>query len=103
MYNNKNINSLENIEQNETNVFLDVRTQTEFAGGHIDGAINIDVMSADFGAKIESLKKTNNYYVMCRSGGRSASACSTMANAGFTTLTNMEGGMMGWMGNVFSV
>ena len=100
MYKNQNINALENLEQNETNVFLDVRTPTEFAEGHIDGAINIDVMSADFVAKIESLKKTNNYYLICRSGGRSSSACVKMANAEFTTLTNMKGGMMSWIGKI---
>ena len=103
MYINKNSKSIENIEQNETNVFLDVRTQTEFAEGHIDGAINIDAMSADFEVTIASLKKTNNYYLICRSGARSASACIKMANAGFTTLTNMEGGMMGWSGKVNKV
>ena len=103
MYNNQNINSLDNLEHNATNIFLDVRTDAEYAEGHIKGAINIDVMSADFKTEIESLKKTNNYYVICRTGGRSASACLTMANAGFTTLTNMEGGMLGWMGKVNSL
>ena len=31
-------------------VVVDVRTPGEYAAGHVDGAVNIDVESADFGA-----------------------------------------------------
>ena len=103
MYKNQNINALENIEQNENNVFLDVRTPTEYSEGHIEGSINIDVMSENFTKKLESLNKDNNYFVICRSGGRSESACSAMVSAGYGNLTNMEGGMMSWMGKTKSL
>ena len=36
-----------------TVVRLDVRTANEYAEGHIDGAINIDVLGADFESKAQ--------------------------------------------------
>ncbi|MBP7898251.1 MAG: rhodanese-like domain-containing protein, partial [Candidatus Planktophila sp.] len=39
-------------------VLLDVRTAGEFAAGHIDGAINIDVEGMTFEGEIASLDKT---------------------------------------------
>jgi rhodanese-related sulfurtransferase len=100
MYSNQNINTLENIKASDSNILLDVRTAEEFANGHIDGAINIDVMSNDFVEKIATLDKSLYYFVICRSGGRSGSACTSMSNLGFTNLTNMDWGMMGWVGKV---
>ena len=100
MYKNQNINALENIEQNDTNVFLDVRTLTEYSKGHIEGSMNIDVMSESFTKKIESLNKDNNYFVICKSGGRSSTACNAMSEAGFSSISNMEGGMMSWIGKI---
>jgi phage shock protein E len=40
---------------------LDVRTQQEFAEGHLPGAVNIDVLdSANFVKQIQTLKKKSN-------------------------------------------
>ncbi|HCQ29697.1 MAG TPA: rhodanese-like domain-containing protein, partial [Flavobacteriales bacterium] len=41
-----------------------------------------------------------SYYVYCRSGGRSASACGAMASIGFPKLYNLAGGIMSWSGEV---
>ena len=66
-------------------------------------AINIDVMSSDFMDKIKRLDTTKSYFVICRSGGRSLSACDSMSGIGFRHLTNMEGGMLGWTGKVIAL
>jgi len=81
-------------------VILDVRTPGEFADGHIPGAININVMDPSFNNKIESMDKSKDYYVICRSGGRSGSACGKMSKMGFDKVHNLVGGMMGWQGEV---
>lgn len=75
---------------------LDVRTPAEYQQGSIKGAINIDLMNAEFATKIASLDKSKTYFVYCRSGNRSGQACSYMADRGFANLYNLSGGMMNW-------
>jgi len=74
-------------------VVVDVRTPAEFAAGHVDGAINIDVESPDFGTQIAALPTDTTYAVYCRSGRRSTLATDQMAGAGFTSLVNLNGGI----------
>jgi len=84
------------IANNKELVILDVRTPQETALGTIPNAIIIDYKASDFDEKISILKKTTPYLVYCRSGGRSAGASTKMINAGFTNVTNMEGGYNAW-------
>jgi rhodanese-related sulfurtransferase len=70
-------------------VLIDVRTPEEFAGGHLDGALNIDVQSADFDARITELDPAGTYLIYCRSGNRSAAAIETMEGLGFTNLSDL--------------
>lgn len=78
----------EPIELSEDAVIIDVRTPGEFASGHLDGAINIDVQSPDFAEQIMQLDKDGDYLVYCRSGNRSGQAISQMSQMGFSELTN---------------
>jgi len=70
---------------------IDVRTPSEFAAGHLEGAQNIDVQSATFDQQIAGLDKNASYVVYCRSGNRSAAAVSQMEAAGFTNLQDAGG------------
>lgn len=72
-------------------VVVDVRTPDEFADGHLEGAVNIDVSAADFGDRIALLDPAADYVVYCRSGNRSASAVAAMRGAGFTAVTDAGG------------
>ena len=87
---------------NDTNaVVLDVRTEEEVELGYIPNAINIDIYQGqDFIDELEKLDKTKNYYVYCRSGKRSAQACSIMKELGFTNTYNLLGGFLEWEGDV---
>jgi rhodanese-related sulfurtransferase len=76
-------------------VLIDVRSAGEFNSGKIEGAKNIDIMSAGFMSKIEALGKDKVYFVYCRSGARSGSACSTMGSNGFEAY-NLQGGIGSW-------
>lgn len=71
---------------------IDVRTAAEFAQGHLQNAINIDVQSGVFDQEITKLDKTASYAIYCRSGRRSAIAASKMSDAGFTTIFNLQNG-----------
>ena len=75
---------------------LDVRTASEFARGHIPGAVNIDVNGADFEKKVAVLDKDKTYLVNCAAGVRSARACGKMSQWKFTNLYNLEGGFQAW-------
>ncbi len=79
------------IEITQQTVILDVRTPAEFAEGHLDGALNIDVQDAGFDAQIAQLDPALSYVVYCRSGNRSAQAMERMASAGFQNLVNAGG------------
>lgn len=78
----------EPVELGADSVIIDVRTPGEFAGGHLEGALNIDIQSPDFAAQISQLDPNGDYFVYCRSGNRSGQAISQMTNMGFTSMTN---------------
>lgn len=77
-------------------VVLDVRSAGEFYSGHIEGAINIDVEGMNFDGEISKLDKSKSYAVYCHSGRRSGIAVRKMADAGFTSLFNLDGGVQVW-------
>jgi rhodanese-related sulfurtransferase len=75
---------------------IDVRTPAEFAAGHLDGAVNIDVEGPDFAAQVATLDKDATYAVYCRSGNRSKSATQQMADAGIGSIYELGGGINAW-------
>jgi rhodanese-related sulfurtransferase len=77
-------------------VLLDVRSGAEFAAGHIQGAINIDVEGMQFDSEIAKLDKSATYAVYCHSGRRSGIAVEAMYSAGFTKLFNLSNGISDW-------
>lgn len=72
----------------DTAMIIDVRTPAEFAGGHLDGAVNIDIQSPDFVSQIDGLDRNGSYVVYCRSGNRSGMAMAQMLDMGFTDVSN---------------
>lgn len=75
---------------------LDVRTPREYAEGHIDGAINLNVQSEDFRRMAEKeLSKDSTVLVYCRSGRRSLTAAEILAELGYRVI-NLKGGIMEW-------
>jgi len=84
--------SSEPVELSEDTVIIDVRTPAEFASGHLDGAVNIDVQSPDFAAQIMELDPNGDYFVYCRSGNRSGQAIAQMNQMGFNGENLANGG-----------
>ena len=82
--------------QQENTFLLDVRTEKEFAEGHLKGSICIDVTQADFLAKAEKqLPKDQTIALYCRSGRRSKKAAELLANAGYKVV-ELSSGFLGW-------
>jgi phage shock protein E len=86
----------EQIGKNENAVIIDVRMPNEKVEGDIEGSTVINIMSPDFADKIKALDRTKDYYVFCRSGGRSSTACGFMTSNGFESVYNLEGGINAW-------
>lgn len=86
------------IGQQNNGIVLDVRTEGEFAAGHLPNAINISYLSYDFWDRIEQLDPNVNYYIYCRSGRRSVRTCTLMKNGGFKSVFNLDGGLNAWTG-----
>jgi len=77
-------------------VVLDVRTPSEFAEGHIEGAVNIDQGQSDFIERIKAdFPKGKRVAIYCRSGRRSANAAEELAAEGYSCV-NLKGGIIAW-------
>lgn len=75
---------------------LDVRTPGEFAGGHIENAVNMDFYASDFRDQLADLDRSRTYVVYCRSGRRSEGARDMMKDLGFEEVYNVLGGILDW-------
>ncbi len=76
-------------------VILDVRTDEEFAIGHIPGAILIPDYEIGERAESELTDKNQLILVYCRSGNRSKNAAKELASMGYTKLKEF-GGINDW-------
>jgi phage shock protein E len=70
-------------------VIIDVRAPEEFAAGHLEGAVNIDVSASDFDAVVSELDTDGSYAVYCRTGNRSAQAAERMSGLGFDDVIDL--------------
>lgn len=70
---------------------IDTRTAGEFAGGHIEGAINIPYDIIGNVIEKHETDKSISIIVYCHSGGRSAAAKKYLEHAGYTNVVNGGG------------
>ncbi len=88
----------ERIEQNANIVVLDVRTQEEFAAGHLPNAVllPVDLIEAKSAEVAKVLPdKDAEILVYCRSGKRAHRASQALADMGYTNVEHI-GGIMDW-------
>ncbi len=95
-FKNINVPEFKDLQKDSSTVVLDVRTPGEIKAGKIKNAVEIDFMSSNFSARIDSLDKSKTYLLYCRSGNRSSKACGVMAGKGFEKLYNLNGGYGAW-------
>ncbi len=88
---------LSQVQQQHTQL-IDVRTETEFAQGHIAHAQNMDVLEEQSFLKYaEKLNKNQAVYVYCRSGNRSKRASRLLQSLGFKEIFDLEGGYQNYI------
>ncbi|MBI3883642.1 MAG: MBL fold metallo-hydrolase [Sphingobacteriales bacterium] len=71
---------------------VDVRTETEFANGHVKDAINMPLDEMTDVATIAEFEENQNLYVHCGGGYRSVIAISLMKRQGVHNVRNVAGG-----------
>jgi len=86
-------------------VYVDVRSEPEFEGGHPAGAVNVPIShmgvagfepNPDFIAVIEkAFAKDQKLIIGCKTGARSRRAAAMLISAGFKTVTDMIAGFGG--------
>ncbi|MBR3818251.1 MAG: rhodanese-like domain-containing protein [Clostridia bacterium] len=77
-------------------IILDVRTEEEFAEGHIENAVLIPDYEIGIRAEKELPDKNQLILVYCRSGRRSKIASQTLADMGYSDVREF-GGIIDWM------
>ena len=71
-------------------LLLDVRTPTEYAQEHAEGAVNIPLQDIASGA-IPAVPKDTKIVVYCRSGGRAGQSVAILEQKGFTNVISAGG------------
>jgi adenylyltransferase/sulfurtransferase len=74
---------------------LDVRKPHEADIVRFDNA-DLLVPHDEISSHLDSIPLDRDILVHCKMGGRSAKAAKVLADAGYTNITNMEGGITGW-------
>lgn len=98
------------MDEAENSVYLDVRTEMEFAQGHPEGAINIPIAipgpagmmpNPDFLNIVQKTlsNKEQPVFCGCQVGMRSQMAAELMAQTGYSNLVNVQGGFGGKVEN----
>jgi len=82
--------------KNKDATFIDVRTDQEHGGGHIEGSAHIDISGPSFIEEVNVLDKNKKYIVYCMTGGRASRATSFMKKNGFKDVRNLKGGITAW-------
>jgi rhodanese-related sulfurtransferase len=77
-------------------VIIDVGTPQEYEAIHLEGAINVSLLSRFFKARLDVMNKSRTYVVYCKVGGRSKIAQKLMQQFGFRTVHNIVGGTLLW-------
>jgi len=77
-------------------VIIDVSTPREYKNLHLDGAINMNLISRFFKTRLDVMNKNRTYVVYCKVGGRSKIARKLMQQLGFRTVYNVVGGTLLW-------
>lgn len=75
--------------EDKGSVILDVRTVSEYRGGHIPKSVNIPVDEIE--KAFSKYDKATHLYVYCLSGARSASAVRALKNQGYEHVVDMGG------------
>jgi rhodanese-related sulfurtransferase len=90
------VDMIDNRQNDPDMVILDVSTEGEFLGWHLEGSINMDFFSEQFREELDALDRSKKYIVFCKMGVRSKFAQNLMIKLGFKETYNVAGGRDRW-------
>ncbi|HEY1375517.1 MAG TPA: rhodanese-like domain-containing protein [Gemmataceae bacterium] len=84
------------LDRGERLNLLDVREESEYAAGHIPGAVHLGkgIIERDVEGKYPD--KSSELLLYCGGGFRSALAADNLQKMGYTNVISVDGGMRGW-------
>jgi len=86
-------------EKSKNQLIVDIRTPQEFAQGHIEGAININLFDKNFTEQFSEFNKSEPIFLYCKSGMRSSKATEKLEALGFQNIYDLQGGIINWTKN----
>ncbi|MCL6518119.1 rhodanese-like domain-containing protein [Alicyclobacillus sp.] len=89
---------LKRILRDGTARVIDVRTEEEYANGHIPG-VPLKPMQR-VAEWMDELDPNEAYVFICRSGNRSQKVAQFLRQSGFDRVANFDGGMLAWDGDL---
>lgn len=91
------------LDNKENFLLIDCREQDEWDNSHIEQA-KLMPLSKFEGTFLPTLTdKSAPIVIQCRSGARSLNLCEFLSAHGFTDLTNLRGGIIGWANAGFPI
>ena len=87
---------VERLNTDRAPVLLDVRSAEEFAAGHIPGAIHIPYDEIPMRLAELAEYRDTEIVVYCRTGRRAGIAEATLREAGFSSVSDLDGHMREW-------
>src|SRR5919199_3184703 len=84
------------LDRGDAFTLVDVREESEYAAGHIPGAVHLSkgVIERDVESKYSD--KSTPLVLYCGGGFRSALSADNLQKMGYTNVISMDGGMRGW-------
>ena len=83
------------LDSDTVRLLVDVRTEAEYRGGHVPGAIHIPLADLDRRSAELGPPDQGPVHLICQSGGRSSAAADQLVAKGYAVL-NVAGGTGGW-------
>jgi rhodanese-related sulfurtransferase len=77
-------------------LLVDARPADQFTLSHIDGAVNIDPGQPDL-SRLENVRRDNPVVVYDGPGAVGAAMVKGLSDAGFTRVSNLDGGLFRWV------
>jgi hydroxyacylglutathione hydrolase len=80
------------LPHDENLLVVDVRNESEYASGHVEGALNLPLKDMNDPGQIAMIPENGNIYLHCAAGYRSIIAASLIKRQGLHNIRNIQGG-----------
>ncbi len=87
---------LRRLKTKQPPIILDVRTDNEFKGGHIPGAVHAPTWKITLGLAVLPRDKKSEIVVTCEHGPRAGMALGVLRMKGYENVSLLDGHMSAW-------